>query len=659
MSNLSGQQPIQTAAKPDQSPGEAYKTLRKLIIGSEHAYLKRLHERIENPQHRAEDISQVLPEAVTLQAKRGNRMVPALRPTVEQIIQTSVKRDPKPLVDALFPIIGPAIRKSVAEAFRQMMQSLNTTLEYSTSLKGLKWRLEALRTGKPFAEVVLLNTFLYRVEQVFLIHRETGLLLGHAIADGVAVQDGDIVSGMLTAINDFIRDSFSPRKADSLTTVRIGETTVVLEEGPHAYLAGVVRGNPPERLRLKFQEALESIHLEFGRELIHFHGDTAPLEAVVSHLRPCLLTQPKPRSQKTSPLIWIILVVILGLSLFWATRWVRNEMRWTAYLGRLRNEPGIVVTFTEKRDGKFRVSGLRDPLSTDPDALIAEIGIDRNRVVGHWEPFYAMQPRFVLARAKRLTHPPSSMRLTLEDNVLTARGSAPIMWITQNRPILSTLPGISKYDDTRLAALYPDAMLLEKARSRLQPPETVVLNVKNGHLIATGSAPHQWILNLESEGRRISGIRSVNGSRLIDMDKQEMDEIGQELEQISIRFSKGATLAGPGEVAVLNQVARLITRSQSLARVFKMKTQVNILGHTDVAGDKEKNDRLRLARAEKIRNRLIEKGIPPSILVVTNGENQEADYMKKVKTILLKGRRVTFHLVFSQQSEPDQGYHDK
>ncbi len=650
MSNLSGQQPVQTASKPDQSPKEAYKTLRKLIIGSEHVYLKRLHERIENPRQRAEDISQVLPEAVALQSKQGNRMVPALRPTVEQIIQTSVKRDPKPLVDALFPIIGPAIRKSVAEAFRQMMQSLNTTLEYSTSLRGIKWRLEALRTGKPFAEVVLLNTFLYRVEQVFLIHRETGLLLGHAIAEGVAGQDGDMVSGMLTAINDFIRDSFSPRKADSLTTVRIGETTVVLEEGPHAYLAGVVRGNPPERLRLKFQEALESIHLEFGRELIHFQGDTAPFEAVASHLNPCLLIQPKPRPRKTSPLIWIILVVIFGLSLFWAARWVRDDMRWSEYLGRLRSEPGIVVTFTEKRAGKFRVRGLRDPLSTDPTALISEMGIDRNRVVGQWEPFYAMQPQFILARAKRLTHPPPSMTLTLKDTVLAAIGSAPITWVTQNRPILSTLPGISKYDDTQLTALYPDAMILEKAQSRLQPPASVVLDVKNGNLIATGSAPHQWILKLESKGRHIAGVRTISRQQLIDIDKQEMDDIEQKLEQIAIGFSKGTTLAGSDDTTAIDKVARLIHRLQALAHPFKMSPHIKILGHTDVAGDKEKNRWLRRARAEKIRDSLIERGIAPSLLLITDTENQEADYMKNVKTILLTGRRVTFQVVLFKQS---------
>ena len=68
--------------------------------------------------------------------------------------------------------------------------------------------MTAWRTGKSFAEVVLLNTLVYRVEQVFLIHAQTGLLLQHVVADAVTAQDADMVSGMLTAIRDFARDSF-------------------------------------------------------------------------------------------------------------------------------------------------------------------------------------------------------------------------------------------------------------------------------------------------------------------------------------------------------------------------------------------------------------------------------------------------------------------
>ena len=36
-----------------------------------------------------------------------------------------------------------------------------------------------MRTGRSFAEVVMLRSLVYRVEQIFLIHRETSLSLLH------------------------------------------------------------------------------------------------------------------------------------------------------------------------------------------------------------------------------------------------------------------------------------------------------------------------------------------------------------------------------------------------------------------------------------------------------------------------------------------------
>ena len=76
-------------------------------------------------------------------------------------------------------VIGPAIRRSISEALRALLQNLNRTLDQSFSLKGLSWRIEAWRTGVPFHQILLRNTLIYRVEQVFLIHRDSGLLIQH------------------------------------------------------------------------------------------------------------------------------------------------------------------------------------------------------------------------------------------------------------------------------------------------------------------------------------------------------------------------------------------------------------------------------------------------------------------------------------------------
>ena len=100
----------------------------------------------------------------------------------------------------------------------------------------------------------------------------------------------------------------------------------------------------------------------------------------------------------------------LPLALEQAGAYIREtRLPMSAYLDRLRAEPGIVVTESSQRDGKFYVTGLRDPLAADPQTLLAEAGIDPVRVVGRWAPYQALDAEFVLARLKTtLDLPPTT-----------------------------------------------------------------------------------------------------------------------------------------------------------------------------------------------------------------------------------------------------------
>ncbi len=163
--------------------------LRSLLLDIEPTKLKKFYERLENPQIQPEDISEMLPEAVILRSKQDKQLGEVMVSTVEDAIEVSVKQDHNVLADALFPVIGPATRKAIATALEEMMQSMNQTLEHSLSPQSFQWRLEAKRTGKSFAEIVLLRTLVYRVEQIFLIHKKSGLLLQHLVTTQVANLD--------------------------------------------------------------------------------------------------------------------------------------------------------------------------------------------------------------------------------------------------------------------------------------------------------------------------------------------------------------------------------------------------------------------------------------------------------------------------------------
>ena len=430
-----------------ESPGGRFAELRSLLVGPEQRQLRALQTRLDDPAVHARDISRVLPAAVELRSNDPS-FKRALAPTIEETIAASVRRNPKPLADALFPIIGPAIRKAIAATLSGMLESLNTTLEHSLSWRSLRWRLDARRTGRSFAEVVLLNTLVYRVEQVFLIDRPSGLLLHHLSTRGTEAQDADMVSGMLTAIRDFVQDSFRVSAEEGLQTLKVGELSVWIEQGPHALLAAVIRGNAPPALRATMQQTLERMHAVYFDVLASFDGDASKLEGARPMLEDCVQQQYRTREGRFGPspllrAVAAILIVFLGV---WAAVAIRARSRWNGYVAALAAEPGVVVVSTGSEDGKYLVSGMRDPLARDPSSLLSAHRLSQDRVVGRWQLYQALEPSLVLARAERAIKPPPTVTLRYSDGVLSAAGSASPEWIDAASRVAPALPGVTRFD---------------------------------------------------------------------------------------------------------------------------------------------------------------------------------------------------------------------
>ncbi|ETW98582.1 MAG: hypothetical protein ETSY2_42605 [Candidatus Entotheonella gemina] len=270
---------------------DGFDELRQLLLEPEREQLQQLEGRLERWRPDPDGLGRMLPEALVRRPNPDAVLGKALVPATEEAIRLSVKQDPDVLSVAIAPVMMPAIRKAIEQALKSMMQSLNQALEHSISIRGLRWRWEAMRTGKPFAEVVMLHALLYRVEQVFFVHRETGLLLWHVAAEPDGMQDPEAVSGMMTAIQDFVHDSFQVADDAALDTFEVGALTGWVERGPKAYLAALIRGNPPQDIRTTLQDTLARLHNEYHDALDEFQGDNTSFATTEPVLEACLLSQ--------------------------------------------------------------------------------------------------------------------------------------------------------------------------------------------------------------------------------------------------------------------------------------------------------------------------------------------------------------------------------
>lgn len=382
--------------------GSPLEELRTLIVGPEQNRIENIEHRLEEAAPQAEQVSAVLPAAIALGAARDDRLKVALAPLMEESIHTSVRRDPQPLADAIFPIIGPAIRKAIAAAIGGMVQRMNQSLEHAFSLQGLSWRLEAFRTGTSFGEIVLRHSLVYRVEQIFLVHREGGLLLQHVSADAVPDQGAEMVAGMLSAIQDFARDSFQVGSRDTLETMQVGELNVLVEDGPQALIAGVVRGQPPQSIKTDLQYALETVHAKFGNQLADFQGDASVFVPARPILERCLAQEVAEPARKGRWRFWLLAAVIIAaLALYFVPRVIANR-RWNRFVDSLRAAPGIVITESGRKDGRFYIAGLRDPAARNPDSLLGLTGLSPGAITERWEPYHSLDPALALSRVRAL-----------------------------------------------------------------------------------------------------------------------------------------------------------------------------------------------------------------------------------------------------------------
>jgi hypothetical protein len=357
--------------------------LRELIFGAELEQISRLDKRLNDPEMRAQDVGEILGTA-------------KIRKSLEQVIRTILKREPDVVVEVIKPVLLVAVRKAVADAFREFTENFNQVTEKSLSLRSLRWRWEALRTGRKFSEIVLSRSLLYSVREVFLIHKETGILLEQTAREAVT-KDADMISSMFTAIQEFVRDSFIGTENTALETIEAGALKLWIQHGTHAMLAGAMDGTPPVELKTIFRNALTDIQENFGAELQTFAGDVTPFERTRPVLEKCLLgrSAAKPRRPVS---LWVLYGVCVVLLATWVYLGIMGRERWNGFLEKLEKQPGIVITRVENQGSEHVVFGLRDQLAVNPAELLRNSKIAPSSVNFQLEPYESLDAPFRLRR---------------------------------------------------------------------------------------------------------------------------------------------------------------------------------------------------------------------------------------------------------------------
>lgn len=359
--------PLQEATEAE------YFRLRKLLLGPE--YEQAILDYISRDSD-AERVADVLSMAITASYERDNRLGKALAPVLNKAIHESITQNPSQITNVMSPIMGPAIRKSVSAALADMVQSLNRILEQSLSARGISWRLKAWRAGVSYGRYVMSQTLRFAVEQVLLVHRETGLLLHSVVSEQADTKDPELVSSMLTAIQDFVSDSFETNADDALDKVQVGDLTLHLVPGGKTILAVAARGSLSPEAMDSIAETYEAVQIRFAQEIEAFSGDRSVFNDTEEALKACLVSEALEQDVGSKKRPWLAISVLLAFVAFlsyrayWAYQYSAEEER---LLAAVMSEEGYLLIRHRREQTLFRAELLRSSDAITTQALLDKL----------------------------------------------------------------------------------------------------------------------------------------------------------------------------------------------------------------------------------------------------------------------------------------------
>lgn len=273
-----------------------------------------ISERINlNPETIAKAIAPEIALAIREQIRLDKEAIPqVLGSEMGKAIKAQIELEQDAMVDALYPVIGSTISKYMVE----VVQDINSKVESTLSLEGIKRKFRARMQGVSEAELIFQESVGYHVQAIFLIDKDSGIVIQEIQLPGERHLDSDMLAGMLTAIRSFANDCI--RSDSELDSIDYGDWQIPLEAAGYCYLAVVVAGEPPKQFITKIRQVLGEIVLEYDEVIQNFDGNTAKVpQGIRTKLEQLTEVNKDKTLHKSSFLFGLInlLVLILGMIL--------------------------------------------------------------------------------------------------------------------------------------------------------------------------------------------------------------------------------------------------------------------------------------------------------------------------------------------------------
>lgn len=288
--------------------------------------IRELRNVLLKPGPLIDKISPVIADVLEEQIRNsGDEIAQAIAPIIGEAIRRQVYTAREDIIDALYPVIGQTINRAVAEALRELARNVDQRVRISVSPRYVLRRWRARASGVSGTDYTVRESMPFKVREVFLIHRESGLLIYHLTGDPETPPDRDLVSGMLTAIRDFAREALGGEESGELDAIAYEAQNILLETGGAAFLAVVVDGVEPSGFRTEMREALITLQETHYNEIRNYDGSNDQLIGPAERNLATLFSLPRAKPHEPlsffQRIILMLLLLLVALPPLFACGW--------------------------------------------------------------------------------------------------------------------------------------------------------------------------------------------------------------------------------------------------------------------------------------------------------------------------------------------------
>jgi hypothetical protein len=211
--------------------------LKDILLREDRSTLQELQRTLNERALLEEKINPILEDHLTFLRKNFPKEYAQI---VNKMVEQKIKSSQAEIVDAIYPVLGGMITKFINFKFQELKDNIDAQINGLKQNYNPVFWLRNRVLGVKDSDAILASIDVATVEEIFVIERDSGLLIGSATL--YPSVNRDVVAGMLTAIKAFVEDAFQ-RDSEDLELIQYGTYKIVIENFPSYYFAVAIKGS--------------------------------------------------------------------------------------------------------------------------------------------------------------------------------------------------------------------------------------------------------------------------------------------------------------------------------------------------------------------------------------------------------------------------------